>query len=250
MRFKNQELLTSAILYLFPWTGSLFGGWYLAEGILPSHRYEIPAAVLTLLWAYGAYPLYCRIAARNGLDPVRMTAFYICPGVLGVMMASVLAVRPTAFPERSLFCPAAVPFPDLLHHSRQSLLVCPSGPVRQPPDRVPKGLTLFLRTPLPPCLPPYSYKIKSRWSAALFLPLSFFAPHPQSFAPIHIVRRVKSARHRVSGLRRDGQPGAALAVKRFFGHRGNPLAPAQAARNSAGSPGSTFGRRIFPRSPG
>ena len=50
---------------------------------------EIPAAVLTLLWAYGAYPLYCRIAARNGLDPVRMTAFYICPGVLGVMMASV-----------------------------------------------------------------------------------------------------------------------------------------------------------------
>lgn len=53
MRFKNQELLTSAILYLFPWTGSLFGGWYLVEGILPSHRYEIPAAVLTLLWAYG-----------------------------------------------------------------------------------------------------------------------------------------------------------------------------------------------------
>ena len=49
MRFKNQELLTSAILYLFPWTGSLFGGWYLVEGILPSHRYEIPAAVLTLL---------------------------------------------------------------------------------------------------------------------------------------------------------------------------------------------------------
>ena len=91
MRFKNQELLTSAILYLFPWTGSLFGGWYLVEGILPSHRYEIPAAVLTLLWAYGAYPLYCRIAARNGLDPVRMTAFYICPGVLGVMMASVWA---------------------------------------------------------------------------------------------------------------------------------------------------------------
>ena len=77
MRFKNQELLTSAILYLFPWTGSLFGGWCLVEGILPSHRYEIPAAVLTLLWAYGAYPLYCRIAARNGLDPVRMTAFYI-----------------------------------------------------------------------------------------------------------------------------------------------------------------------------
>ena len=74
MRFKNQELLTSAILYLFPWTGSLFGGWYLAEGILPSHRYEIPAAVLTLLWAYGAYPLYCRIAARNGLDPVRIRA--------------------------------------------------------------------------------------------------------------------------------------------------------------------------------
>ena len=70
MRFMNQELLTSAILYLFPWTGSLFGGWYLAEGILPSHRYEI-------------------IAARNGLDPVRMTALYICPGVLGVMMASV-----------------------------------------------------------------------------------------------------------------------------------------------------------------
>ena len=95
MRFKNQELLTSAILYLFPWTGSLFGGWYLVEGILPSHRYEILS----------------------------------------------LAVRPTAFPERSLFCPAAVPFPDLLHHSRQSLLVCPSGPVRQPPDRVPKGLT-------------------------------------------------------------------------------------------------------------
>ena len=89
MRFKNQEPLTSAILYLFPWTGSLFGGWYLVEGILPSHRYEIPAAVLTLLWAYGAYPLYCRIAARNGLDPVRMTALYICPGVLGVMMASV-----------------------------------------------------------------------------------------------------------------------------------------------------------------
>lgn len=88
MRFMNQELLTSAILYLFPWTGSLFGGWYLAEGILPSHRYEIPAAVLTLLWAYGAYPLYCRIAARNGLDPVRMTALYICPGVHGVMMAS------------------------------------------------------------------------------------------------------------------------------------------------------------------
>lgn len=28
-------------------------------------------------------------AARNGLDPVRMTALYICPGVLGVMMASV-----------------------------------------------------------------------------------------------------------------------------------------------------------------
>lgn len=89
MRFMNQELLTSVILYLFPWTGSLFGGWYLVEGILPSHRYEIPAAVLTLLWAYGAYPLYCRIAARNGLDPVRMTALYICPGVLGVMMASV-----------------------------------------------------------------------------------------------------------------------------------------------------------------
>lgn len=35
MRFKNQELLTSAILYLFPWTGSLFGGWYLVEGIRP-----------------------------------------------------------------------------------------------------------------------------------------------------------------------------------------------------------------------
>ena len=35
MRFMNQELLTSAILYLFPWTGSLFGGWYLVEGTLP-----------------------------------------------------------------------------------------------------------------------------------------------------------------------------------------------------------------------
>ena len=89
MRFKNQELLTSAILYLFPWTGSLFGGWYLVEGILPSHRYEIPAAVLTLLWAYAAYPFYCRLAARNGFDPVRIVALYACHGILGVMMASV-----------------------------------------------------------------------------------------------------------------------------------------------------------------
>lgn len=91
MRFKNQELLTSVILYLFPWTGSLFGGWYLVEGILPSHRYEIPAAALTILWAYAAYPFYCRLAARNGFDPVRIAAFYACPGILGVMIASVWA---------------------------------------------------------------------------------------------------------------------------------------------------------------
>lgn len=173
MRFMNQELLTSAILYLFPWTGSLFGGWYLVEGILPSHRYEIPAAVLTLLWAYGAYPLYCRIAARNGLDPVRMTALYICPGVLGVMMASVWLFARLPF-LNALFS-VLPPFLSLIFciTPRQSLLVCPSGPVRQPPDRAPKGLTPFLRTPLPPCLPPYSYKIKSRWSAAFFFPYLF-----------------------------------------------------------------------------
>ncbi len=200
MRFKNQELLTSAILYLFPWTGSLFGGWYLVEGILPSHRYEIPAAVLTLLWAYGAYPLYCRIAARNGLDPVRMTALYICPGVLGVMMASVWLFARLPF-LNALFS-VLPPFLSLIFCIT---LVCPSGPVRQPPDRVPKGLT------------PLSENISASLSAAIFLqnkkplvsgfslPLSFFAPHPQSFAPIHTVRRVKTAHHRVPGLRRDGQ---------------------------------------------
>lgn len=89
MRLKNRELLLSAILSVFPWTGSLLGGWSLAEGILPPHRCEAFANFLMLLWAYAAYPLYCRLAARNGLDPVRMTALYIGPGVLGVMGASV-----------------------------------------------------------------------------------------------------------------------------------------------------------------
>lgn len=89
MRFKNQELLTSAILYLFPWTGSLFGGWALVEAFIPPHQYEALAAALTILWAYAAYPFYCRLAARNGFDPVRIVALYACPGILGVMMASV-----------------------------------------------------------------------------------------------------------------------------------------------------------------
>ena len=89
MRFKNQELLTSAILYLFPWTGSLFGGWALVEAFIPPHQYEALAAALTILWAYAAYPFYCRLAARNGFDPVRIVALYACPGILGVMIASV-----------------------------------------------------------------------------------------------------------------------------------------------------------------
>ena len=91
MRFKNQELLTSAILYLFPWTGSLFGGWALVEAFIPPHQYEALAAALTILWAYAAYPFYCRLAARNGFDPVRIVALYACLGILGVMIASVWA---------------------------------------------------------------------------------------------------------------------------------------------------------------
>ena len=90
MSFKSKKALTSAILYLSPWLGSLLGGWCLVENILPPHRYEIPAAVLTLLWAFGGYPFYCRLAARQGLDPVRIVAFYVAPGVLGVITASVL----------------------------------------------------------------------------------------------------------------------------------------------------------------
>ena len=89
MWFKNRELFLSAVLSFFPWTGSLLGGWCLVEGLLPPHRYEAFAAFLTLLWAFVCYPLYCRLAARNGLDPVRIVAFCAVPGILGVITASV-----------------------------------------------------------------------------------------------------------------------------------------------------------------
>ena len=82
-------MLHGLLLYLFPWLGSLLGGWCVVEAILPPHRWETLSAVLTLLWAFGCYPLYCRLAARAGLDPVRIVAFYCAPGVLGVMVASV-----------------------------------------------------------------------------------------------------------------------------------------------------------------
>lgn len=82
-------MLYDLFLYLFPWLGSLLGGWCVVEAILPPHRWETLSAVLTLLWAFGCYPLYCRLAARAGLDPVRIVAFYCGPGVLGVMVASV-----------------------------------------------------------------------------------------------------------------------------------------------------------------
>ena len=82
-------MLHGLFLYLFPWLGSLLGGWCVVEAILPPHRWETLSAVLTLLWAFGCYPLYCRLAARTGLDPVRIVAFYCAPGVLGVMVASV-----------------------------------------------------------------------------------------------------------------------------------------------------------------
>ena len=82
-------MLHDLFLYLFPWLGSLLGGWCVVEEILPPHRWETLSAVLTLLWAFGCYPLYCRLAARAGLDPVRIVAFYCAPGALGVMVASV-----------------------------------------------------------------------------------------------------------------------------------------------------------------
>ena len=91
MNLKYRELLTSVILYISPWAGSILGGWDLAEAFIPPHQYETLAAALTILWAYVAYPFYCRLAARNGFDPVRIVAFYVCPGVLGVMIASVWA---------------------------------------------------------------------------------------------------------------------------------------------------------------
>lgn len=91
MKDKKQEFFTSVILYLFPWAGSILGGWELVEAFIPPHQYEALAAFLTILWAYVAYPFYCRLAARNGFEPVRIAAFYVCPGILGAMIASVWA---------------------------------------------------------------------------------------------------------------------------------------------------------------
>ena len=58
-------MLHDLFLYLFPWLGSLLGGRCVVEAILPPHRWETLSAVLTLLWAFGCYPLYCRLAARR-----------------------------------------------------------------------------------------------------------------------------------------------------------------------------------------
>ena len=42
-------MLHDLFLYLFPWLGSLLGGWCVVEAILPPHRWETLSAVLTLL---------------------------------------------------------------------------------------------------------------------------------------------------------------------------------------------------------
>lgn len=90
MLIKIKDLFVLIVIHLFPWLGSLLGGWCLVETFLPPHRYKAIAAVLTLLWAFLCYPLYCRISAQNGLDTVRIAAFYVGPGILGVIIASVL----------------------------------------------------------------------------------------------------------------------------------------------------------------
>ena len=90
MNLKYRELLTSVILYISPWLGSLLGGWCLAETFLPPHRYQAVAAALTLVWAFLFYPLYCRISAQQGLDAVHSVALFAGPGVLGVIISSVL----------------------------------------------------------------------------------------------------------------------------------------------------------------